>query len=327
MIRYRQIRIEEREKIYELLKTGKSYRKIAEYLGRNKSSISREVSRNGADKLGYLPDRANNLALERRNKLGNKIERYPKLKSYIIERLSDGKWSPEIISGRIKKENKLPNISHESIYKYIYSRIGLKLKLYQHLMYARPTRQLKYSRRKRYVPDIHKIINRPERINNRQEFGHFEADLTFFKNSRKGNLAVLVERLSRKSFIIKNNNKRSIPTILNLLKIDKTLPAKTIKSITFDNGGEFKQFGLLAMRGTKVFFCDPGAPYQKGQVERTNAILHKFIPKKSNFHSISDQHVHSAQEKLNNLPRKCLNFLTPHEAWFIHSSHTVALQS
>ena len=103
MIKYRQIRIEEREKIYELLKTGKSYRKIAEYLGRNKSSISREVSRNGADKLGYLPDRANNLALERRNKLSNKIEKYPKLKSYIIERLSDDKWSPEIISGRIKK--------------------------------------------------------------------------------------------------------------------------------------------------------------------------------------------------------------------------------
>lgn len=100
-----------------------------------------------------------------------------------------------------------------------------------------------------------------------------------------------------------------------------------MKSITFDNGGEFTQFGLLTMTGTHVFFCDPSAPYQKGQVERTNAILHKYIKKNSDFYSISDSIVTHATEKLNNLPRKCLNFLTPNEVWIIHSNPSVALQT
>ena len=77
-------------------------------------------------------------------------------------------------------------------------------------MLARPKRQLKYSRRKRALPDIYKISNRPEYINNRSEFGHFEGDLTFFKGSKNLNITVLVEHLSRKAFLIKNNNKTYI---------------------------------------------------------------------------------------------------------------------
>ena len=325
MRKYKQITKEEREKIYQYLKIGISYAKIAKDLGRDKSTISREIRRNKSEKLGYLPDRACNLALGRKNRLISKIEKHQDLKSYIIERLTKDKWSPEIISGRIKIEGKMPFISHETIYQYIYSFRGQKLKLYSNLMYARAKRQLKFSRRKRCIPEIYKIHNRPEIINKRLEFGHFEGDLTFFKGSRNGSLTVLTERLSRKTFIIKNDNKRSINVMMNLLKTYNQLSSNTIKSVTFDNGGEFRQFGLLSLRGTDVYFCDPGAPYQKGQVERTNAILHKFIPKKSDFFSISDPLISDAQDKLNNLPRKCLNFLTPNEAWSIH--YSVALHS
>ena len=215
------------------------------------------------------------------------------------------------------KHEKLPvRISHETIYQYIYSYLGQKLKLYQHLMLARPKRQLKYSRKKRILPDIYKISNRAEYINNRSEFGHFEGDLTFFKGSKNGNISVLVERLSRKAFLIKNNNKTSKNVMLKIASKTKTLPA--IKSITFDNGGEFTQFGLLSLQGIHTYFCDPGAPYQKGQVERTNVSLHKFIPKKYDFNNITEQQVEFANNKLNNLPRKCLNFLTPNEAWDIY---------
>lgn len=86
-------------------------------------------------------------------------------------------------------------------------------------MYARAKRQLKCSRRKRVVPDIYKIHNRPDHINARQEFGRFEGYLTFFKGSRNGNLSVVVERLSRKTFIVKNDNKKSVSVMLNLLKM------------------------------------------------------------------------------------------------------------
>jgi IS30 family transposase len=314
MLKYNQISIEEREKIYYFLRTDTSLTKIANHLGRHKSTISREISRNRSQKLGYLPDRANNLSVGRKNRNLSKIENNPHLKQYIIAKLSLDKWSPEMIAGRMKHE-KLPiKISHETIYQYIYSYLGQKLKLYQHLMLARPKRQLKYSRRKRLVPDMYKISNRAEYINNRTEFGHFEGDLTFFKGSKNGNISVLVERLSRRVFLIKNNNKTSKNVMLKIAA--KTKDLSVVKSITFDNGGEFTQFGLLSLQGVHTYFCDPGAPYQKGQVERTNVSLHKFIPKKTNFNTITEQQVEFANDKLNNLPRKCLNYLTPNEAWY-----------
>lgn len=234
-----------------------------------------------------------------------------------------------MISGRMKIEKKKITISHETIYKYIYSYRGQKLRLYSNLMYARPKRRLKHYRRHRYeVAASHKICNRPQVINDRKEFGHFEGDLTFFKQSLKGNFSSLVERKSRKVFLIKNDNKRSSNVMLKIREKISKIGINNCKSMTFDNGGEFSQFGLLELMGTKTYFCDPGAPYQKGQVERTNAILHKFIPKKSNFNKISLCLVQNAQDKLNNLPRKCLNFLTPNEAWDKYSNeHNVALQS
>ena len=137
MLEYKQITIEEREKIYQFLKTDISLTKIAAHLGRHKSTISTEISRNQSEKLGYLPDRANNLSLGRKNRNLSKLEKNPSLKKYIIDKLSLDKWSPEMISGRIKYEKSPVKISHETIYQYIYSYPGQKLKLYQHLMLAR----------------------------------------------------------------------------------------------------------------------------------------------------------------------------------------------
>lgn len=313
MIKYKQINLEERENIYELRRWGISLTDIGNLLNRHKSTISREISRNKSAKLGYLPDRANNLAKGRKNRNLSKIEKDPDLKKYIIDRLSLDKWSPEMIAGRMKLEKIPIRVSHETLYQYIYSYLGQKQKLYQHLMLARPKRQLKYSRRKRSVPEIYRIKNRPEYINNRSEFGHFEGDLTFFKSSRNGNLSVLVERVSRKAFLIKNDSKASKNVMMKIARRVKKIPAA--KSITFDNGGEFSQFGLLSINGIQTYFCDPGAPYQKGQVERTNVSLHKFIPKKTDFNTITEEQIQYANDKLNNLPRKCLNFLTPNEAW------------
>lgn len=316
MLKYKQINLEERENIYQLRKSGISMTDIGKLLGRNKSTISREISRNKSAKLGYLPDRANNLNKGRKNRNLSKIEKHPFLKKYIIDRLSLDKWSPEMIAGRMKLEKIPIRVSHETIYQYIYSYLGQKQKLYQHLMLARPKRQLKFSRRKRVLPDIYKISNRPERINNRSEFGHFEGDLTFFKGSKNGSISVLVERVSRKAFLIKNHNKTSRNVMLKIAAKAKSITA--IKSITYDRGGEFAQFGLLSLQGIDTYFCDPGAPYQKGQVERTNVSLHKFIPKKTDFNTITENEVQYANDKLNNLPKKCLNFLTPNETWDIY---------
>jgi len=325
MIKYKQISLEEREKIYTLSKNGVPVIKIALELNRHKSTIYREIKRNNSSRVGYLPDRAYNLSKKRKRRNLSKIENNPILKKYIIDKLSIDKWSPEMIAGRMKIEKKEILVSHETIYKYIYGCYGQSFKLYKNLMYARPARQLKYSRKSRYkIPETHHIKNRPEQINSREEFGHFEGDLTFFKGSNSGNISVLLERKTRKTFLYRNNNKTTNTVLLNILSKTKPI-SNMIKSITFDNGSEFKRFSLLGLRGIDTYFCNPGSPWQKGQVERTNAILHKFISKKSNFYTITDEQIALAEKKLNNLPKKCLNFLTPNEVWDKHNK--VALQT
>ena len=206
---YTHLRFEERVKINQMRASDLSLHKIAVTLGRSKSTISRELRRNNTGQFGYLPD-----------------------KKFVGDKLSNAKWSPQMISARAKKEL-LFQISLMPIYQYIYSRCGQALKLYKHLMYSRPARQLKASRRHR--TKLHEqflIKNRPEIINNRQEFGHFECDLTFFKGSNSSNLLALIERQTRKSFILKNSNKRSASTIMNIYRFVKSMPKGFVRSIT-----------------------------------------------------------------------------------------------
>ena len=129
MTLYNHIKQEEREKIYLLYQKGESLSKISTTMNRAVSTISREIKRNSSQSLGYIPDRAQQKAEKRRYKLRSKIARHPQLKAYIIEKLSHDKWSPEIIAARIKMANSSVHISHETIYKFIYSLEGQLAKL------------------------------------------------------------------------------------------------------------------------------------------------------------------------------------------------------
>lgn len=325
MRKYNQLSLEEREKIYLHIKNNKSFRQIAKLIERSPSTVSREIGRNSS-LIGYLPDRADNKSSKRKVNKQTKLEKHPLLKKYVLTKLTEGKWSPEAIAGRLKHHESIGTISHESIYKFIYSKEGNKMKLYQYLMYRRPTRQLHHSRVKRSGVALgHSITNRPDSINNRSEFGHFEGDLTFMKGSNSINLITMIERKSRKVLIAMNNNKSANGTICNISNKIKSLPKGSVKSMTFDNGGEFKRFGSLGLMGIKVYFCNPHSPWEKGSIERMHVSLHKYIPKKSDLRCVSKEMVAEAETKLNNLPRKILNFLTPNEAWNINNLQTVAL--
>ena len=330
MVKYIHLRLEERTKICLLHLEDKSLREISRTLGRSVSTISRELRRNstfiGHQRL-YLADSANNAMRKRRPKGRCKIADSALLRKLITTHLQYDKWSPEAISGRLKLCHKLC-VSVETIYKYIYSAAGRKLQLYKHLMYQRPARMVQCSRRHRYkIADKHMICNRPDHINERTTFGHFEADLTFFKGSQSQNLLVLVERLTRQTFIIFNPNKRAIGNMNRLTSFIKSLPMGLVKSITMDNGSEFKRYGSLSLMDIEAYFCKPSSPWEKGQVERTNALLHKFLPKRRNIKEVSAEEILQAQNKLNHLPRKVLNFLTPHELWNrYHHNDGVALQ-
>jgi len=330
MKEYTQLKLDERKKMYAMKKEGIPVAKIAKKLKRYKSSLYRELARNTLDpEIGYLPDEANNLAKERKAKLAPKLDRKPEAKAVIIEKLKDG-WSPEVIAGRKKRKTSLFCISHETIYQFIYSNEGNTLGLYKYLLRARPKRGLVYGRKpqKAKIPDRVSIHDRPKHIATREEFGHFEGDLTFFTGNQSMNLGVVLERKTRFVRLIKNESKHSVFVMKGMFNKLGELPNFARKSITFDNGLEFVKHTLLKkVMGMYTYFCDKHSPWQKGQAEQTNSMLHRYLPKNSNLKEVTHQQIKLIESKLNGRPRKCLGFKTPAEAFSEQLSMFVALQT
>ena len=181
MKKYNRITLKERENIYKLLQTNHNQTFIAKQLGRNKSSISRELARCNSDPIGYIPDRGQKISESflRRNP---KIFRSKKLLDSVVSFLKEG-WSPEQIAGRLKLENNgICVVSHETIYQFIYSPEGQEQKLYLLLTRHKPKRTKWFSRKpkKSHIPLSANIINRPKFIDNRKNIGHWEGDPVLF---------------------------------------------------------------------------------------------------------------------------------------------------
>ena len=239
--------------------------------------------------------------------------------------MKENRYSPEMIAGRLKLQNAPITVSHETIYQFIYSEDGTRRQLYKFLMRSRPKRNQYYGRRTRSnhgIPGRISIAERPKL--DKEEFGHFEADLTFFAGNQSINLSTLVER--KTGYIIANLNKtkhsKDIATkmLYNLL----AFPRNKRKSIPFDNGKEFVDHQIIRqVARIPTYFCDPGSPWQKPYVETTHALLHRFIPKKTDPKTLTQEIVQNAINKLNTLPRKRLNYKTPAE---ILKNHNIYLR-
>lgn len=329
MKEYKQLSLEERKEVYVMKKEGKGVRSIARNLKRSGSTITRELQRNIVDeRIGYLPDEAHSLTSERKAKHGLKINRNPELKNIVIEQLKDG-WSPEVIAGRMKHELFPLWVCHETIYQFIYGNEGKALGLFRFLLRARPRRGLIYARKPRSgIPERVSIHDRPEQIATRKEFGHLEGDLTFFTDNQSMNLGVIVERKTRLIQLILNQSKQTNVVMQGMFNKLAALPQEAKKSITFDNGLEFVRHTLLKkFMGIATYFCDKHSPWQKGQVEQMNCMLHRYLPKNSNLKEISYKKIEFIQDKLNNRPRKCLGFETPAEAFSKELNQSVALRA
>ena len=313
MKEYSHLTLTEREILFNMRNQGFTFLAIGKKLGRSGSTISREYKRNlhHNRELAYLPDTADILAKNRKARHGTKIDRNPHLKQLILERMRDDRYSPEMIAGTLKGSS--VTISTESIYQYIYSNEGQKLRLYQHLMRARPKRSQHYGRRTRSnygIPDRVSITQRP--MVNLEEFGHFEADLTFVKNSKKINLLTIVERKTGYFMATLNESKESENIAIKLIEKLVNIPRKYRKTITFDNGREFVMHNKLKeVIGLDTYFCHPGSPWEKPYIENGHALLHRFIPKKTDAKTLTNEEVENAIIKLNNLPRKRFGFKTP----------------
>ncbi len=323
MTKYHRMTLEERENIYTLLRTNCNQTFIARALGRNKSSISRELARCQSDPLGYIPDRANNFAIRfaRRNL---KIFCKSNLANCVIILLKEG-WSPEQISGRLKLENNgVGVVSHETIYKFIYGEEGQTQKLYQLLTRRKVKRTRWYSRKpkKSHIPESASIINRPKSINNRKRNGHWEGDLVVFSSLQSSNITTLVERTSRLAKLVHNKSKYTNDVISGISRSLKSIPLKQRKTITFDRGTEFASFRNLDLT---TYFCNPHSPWQKGGNENFNGRLRRYLPKKYDHRNLSQELLDNIEEKMNNQPRKCLGFKTPNEVFYNRKLQYVAL--
>ncbi len=178
----------------------------------------------------------------------------------------------------------------------------------------REYRQSWGSRKKRiHIPQRVSIHKRPGVINDRQRFGDYEGDLMIFSSSQKV-LAVFVERCTRKICAVVNDNKTSLEMEYALHELVCSVGIHEIKSITFDNGLENvchekvrKDYDYLF----ETYFCDPFSSWQKGAVENANKLLRQYLPRNIDPNLLNQDYIDEVVKKINNRPRKCLNYKTP----------------
>lgn len=308
---YRQLTQEQRYQIYALQKTGHSRAEIAEVIGVHKATVSRELKRNRGGR-GYRPQQAHRLALTRRQKA---VSRITAETWATVEKLLRQDWSPEQISGRLKKEQKVC-ISHEWIYQYILKDKQASGDLYRHLRCQKKRRKRygKYDRRGK-LPNCRSIEERPAVVNRRTRLGDWEADTLTGKGSQPV-LLTLTERKSRFTLLGKVPQ-RTAQAVRNQIQ-HLLLPVKDkVHTLTSDHGKEFADHQQIAeLLHLNFYFAHPYAAWERGTNENTNGLLRQYFPKKHNLQSVSDQEIEQAMLRLNFRPRKSLRFKTPAEVFF-----------
>ena len=310
---YTQLSMPERMRLYTFLQMGLSKAQIAERLGRHRSTIYREVQRNRRS-IGYLPGIANRKSQKRRANKPGKIRTQRRLYDYILRGLKLG-WSPEQITGRLKRKRKPYYVCHETIYRYIY-RQGNK-GLFRLLHYKKSRRGHRWGRKVgsgKYC-GITLITDRPDGVESREEFGHWEADTIAFSNTKYVNVATYVERKTRFTVLEKHADRKTA-TVLGALECRiKRHPRKLWKTVTFDQGSEFADYRPLERRTRcKTYFCEPHSPWQRGSNENMNGRLRRYLPRSIDIHAVTQQALNDLAIKINNIPRKCLDYMTPREA-------------
>lgn len=309
----------ERDRIEALFNSGHTQKEIAETIGRNKSTISRERARNSrkvrVKKKGwrivvYKATDAQRKADNRRTLAkyrGKKINEDPRLEKYIIAGLGRG-WNPDEISGRMKEENQPFYVSKTAIYEWLYSSWG---QAHCHLLPSRqyrPRRRQAKKTKREMIPNRVGIEAKPSGFE--AEFGHLEHD-TFVSGKKTGSktaTSVLIEPLASYGAGIKIPN---LKPMTNEQAIQKMLQEfKTKNSITRDNGIENKKHELTPVPS---FFCRPYCAVQKPHVENLIKILRRFFSKGSDLNNYSQNQIDFAFAILNNKPRKRLGYKTPFE--------------
>jgi len=314
---YRHFSLEERCEIARLHAEGRSLRQIAAALDRAPSSVTRELKRNKGSKIGYKPAHADERAKARRWS-GSKLDRKPELRKRVLTHLSHG-HSPEQTSGRIARETGTAVISHETIYRFIYAQIT-RHQDYAWRLYLPRAKSKRGFRGRRGVNSVNYIQNRvpvsqrSDEADARATPGHWEADIVLFAKYGQAVLA-LHERTSRILLAQRPPNRTADLIASRLSGLFALMPPPMRQTVTFDNGPEFTQHSQLHELALRTFFCDTHSPWQKGGIENAIGRIRRFLPRKTDLATISDQQFNTLIAIYNHTPRKCLDFQTPAEVF------------
>ena len=315
MTQYQQLSDEERFYIWNASREGVSQKHIAQTLGRNPSTISREMRRNRmASSIMYTYHWACEMVKWRKGRVADTKHRKvtPEI-AEMIDQLIRQFLSPEQVSGYLKKHRDI-SLSHETIYRYIYEDKERREELKPFL------RQGKKQRRKRYgsgaraskIPNRTCISERPKIVDKKTRIGDWECD-SVVGLDRKSVLVTVVDRVTLFTCCARVYTHTAdvvSSAIIRMLKphIDK------VKTLTFDNGSEFFQHEKIAKAlNAKTYFAHPYSSCERGVNENTNGLLRQFFPKKTDFNLITNQELKNAVENLNNRPRKTRGYLTPNQ--------------
>jgi IS30 family transposase len=312
--------LSEREEISGGIVAGRSIRSMARMLGRSPSTVSRELRRNGG-RQHYRASRADQAAWDRarRPKRCKRVTN-PEL-ACIVARQLKMLGSPEQIAGWLKRTypgDETYQVSHETIYRtlFIQARGALKKELLQYLRRSRGMRRSRHHTQKTAdhgrIKDTISIRERPAEAEDRAVPGHWEGDLLI--GSHNSQIATLVERHSRYVMLVRVKSKDTETVINALIKQAHKLPRELAKSLTWDRGKEMADHVRFSLdTDIQVYFCDPKSPWQRGSNENTNGLLRQYFPKGMDLSNVHQNRLNAVARRLNERPRKTLNFETPAE--------------
>ncbi len=315
---YKHLTIEERYQIEAYKEAGFLQKEIAEKINVSRATISRELKRNSSKiHKRYNAKKANQVSVDKRKYASRKsnLKMTRKVKNYIVKYIEED-YSPEQVSATLRIKYKI-DISLVRIYQYIESDRLTGGELHTHLRFHHTEhRRAKYGAKyKGKIKDRISISQRPEIVNNKKRIGDFETD-TIVGANQKGAITTIVDRASM--FV-----KISIPTTKKASDIEiETLrllaPFKDqIHTITSDNGFEFSNHKKVSQAlKCDYYFCHPYSSWERGLNEYTNGLIRQYIPKGTSFDDITPEYIQMIEDKLNNRPRKSLNWKTPNEVFF-----------
>lgn len=307
----------ERCHIQAYLKSGKSNREIAKLLGCSHTTINKEIRRNKGER-GYRQNQAHDRAVQRQScarRIAHKLTE--EIKAIIITCLQEQQWSPVQISGRLLKTQGL-HISHETIYQMVWKDKQQGGTLYTHLRH----KAKKYNKRgakkagRGLIPGRVDIDERPPIVEEKIRFGDFELD-TIVGANHQGAIVSAVDRATKltKLILVSQATSEKVTQALQ----QALIPFKEknmIHTFTADNGKEFAAHAdITKSLGGEFYFAKPYHSWERGLNEHTNGLVRQYFPKGTDFTILTPEQVLEVEYKLNNRPRKSLNFSTPYEAF------------